>query len=230
MQKKMNRSRIFASAETWISRIQNLWVLFTLPSVAGFLTALLGYIQNLPVMWIAVGGIASFSFMANGVLRFVEWRQKTEVQYKFDVIGIYPLADCAWNKQGKPTKIEKLNIGFQILNRASFPIQYEIEECRVVSSSRIADASKLDGQKFIVPAMVGGGSHPEPIAIGDLNTTETSGHLEVTVKYGKIGNLKYSINKKYAFDLSLNIENSEKPSLAVRFASRDISPSNFTTN
>ena len=212
----------FGKMEVWAARVQYLYALFTWPGLTAMLAAISGYLSGIPVMWVVMASAITFAAMAHGMLRFNEWRARTAIEYKFDVMGLFHRQDCTWNKAGKPTKVEKINIGIQLMNRASFPIQYRFDAFRVIIEGRVANAETMLNKVLTIPASVGGLSHPDAVDVSDLKTLDLKGRVEIEVSYGVGNDLKYHLSRKYKFEYAINPKISTKPIPQVGFAPNEI--------
>jgi hypothetical protein len=212
----------FISSETWLARAQNLWALATIPSLAGLLTAMLGYLQNLPLMWITIGGVVVFAYMATGLLRFQQWRTYNVVNGKIESLGPLVRLDCDWDKKGKPTKIAKMNGGLNFVNRSNFPLVYKFSKFQVIIAGRVADDSKLLGKPTWCVAGMPMFAHPDPVALGDLKLLSVSGTVEIEMTYGRDERMPYTLKKKYEFDVAVRKDESVKPQAVFAVSPREI--------
>lgn len=111
------------------------------PILAPGLTAVLGLIGNIPLMWIFVAAMASFAFVATGLLRLDEWQNRVDPLGKLffshpslEMIATYIIKD---DGNGNKTQIPFIFGGspvIHLINKSTYQIDFYI--VRIYSSLR----------------------------------------------------------------------------------------------
>jgi hypothetical protein len=173
------------------------------PLVVPALTAILGYMQGLPLMYIFLGTVAAFAFVTHGLVKITEWRFIRTPEHKLDFIE--PNVGAVYDKTDE-RKITDIYLGIKLNSGAAFPMNVEVDKFK----------SKFNN---IVPAVPGPKIRKLTVGISgscffndglidirgiDLKDKEIRSSVSFTVKYGIPGNVIYtysrSIDVIWAFD------------------------------
>lgn len=201
--------------------LQTLYQLLSAPTAVAMLTGVSGYLGGIPVMWIIVASTIAFAMTAHGLLRISEVTHRMAVENKLQFLNPHIVMDCEWGKDGRPTRISKMNVGVTLMNRALFPIEYVITSIHAVVENRVANAIKLEGFIATSASQALFASWPDAIDLADLNTLDIKGRLDFEIQYGHPGRRIYVIKRKLEFDVTVHADQSEKPTPHAGIAVRD---------
>ena len=164
------------------------------------LSMVLGFIDGLPLTYIFLGAVATFALVSHGLLRFNEWRFQINPEHKLDFLRpeVMQVADRQTHE------VNAIKLGFNLINKAIFPLEVEIEEIRTsfegrVNSSaprRITDIKKVGmGDRLSV------GHDAIDLSGIDLNNFAGEGQLEFRVNYGAIGKRYYTFSRRLILEI-----------------------------
>jgi len=143
----------FDQALTWGQRVQTAWAFFTsawfktfiYPTVSSVLTGASGILGGIPLMWVLMASALVFMAVTHAVLRMYEIQQWINPANKLayiqtvlnlDLKGSKALAATPGGSTGRPRKLEKMQVGVELQNRATFPLSV------IVSSGETSIATK----------------------------------------------------------------------------------------
>ena len=114
--------------------LQTEFVRLLLAPVFGIVTTVLGVLQGIPWMWVAVGGAIGFAGFSHGLLRFDEWVERTNPEGKLIIRP--PLIVTSTYKHGD--RLKWVQIYMIVKNIASFSVEYEIIKLRTFLDGRVS--------------------------------------------------------------------------------------------
>lgn len=162
---------------------------YVIPLSIPIITALIGWVTNVPWFNIWIGCIASFSLFFFGLLNLTKWLYRIEVENK---VAFSAVRFCS-RTDGKG-----ISIGFVLCNLADFPISFEIPSLVVRLKNKVPNLDHKGGAIYTMPAKGTGwyDSYPINIDAGDIpESGAIEGYIEFTINYGKA---KKSLNKKFS--------------------------------
>ncbi len=167
---------------------KHILITYILPFIAPAGAFIFGYAQSLPLMYIWVGAFASFGFFTWGLWNFDNWRTIRSVESKI-VFGKILLANG--------TGSNGVCIGFDLLNRANFSIEFKVEKISTKIKTTVPSSNRYEKRNFIVPAGGFGYFYDFPIDLRDDERVDlVEGFLESSILYGRSGSLSHKINIK----------------------------------
>jgi hypothetical protein len=104
---------------------------------AAFMTLLAGYLQSVP--WVATIPFSALSFaaLATGMLRYDEWRQRNNAEYKIHFHSAAAIFEYSRSDKGEIIAISKAQVLINFINTASFPIYYKVDEIATSVDGRV---------------------------------------------------------------------------------------------
>lgn len=149
------------------SHITTVWIIpIALPAVAAYL----GYAQHLPWMYIAVGVGLMFAGITTGLVRFDEWRERKRIEGKLHFSEFRVEADV------------KMDVDFAQIRTG---LEDKVPKLREFKKTRFTVAPHN---------VVYFDDHSIDIAAPTPGTLEAT--LDFVVRYGPVGNLKYTLPVK----------------------------------
>jgi hypothetical protein len=170
-------------------------VAYLIPLGLPVLTAVLGYLEGFPWMWILTASGLTFGGVSNGLVKFDDWRERRRVAGK---LGFAKLLVGLSASGG-------INIGFVLINRGAAPIEFEFVEARSrlrnsVPPGMLQAKGQLNPRaraEFYLGAIHGIGDTPKP--------GEIKGSIEAEIKYGRPGtSLKHTLRVHKGVTLTYN--------------------------
>jgi hypothetical protein len=171
-------------------------ITYVLPLGLAFVTGLAGYLQGLPWMHILVGAGVMFGAITTGLVRFDDWRERRRIKGKL----VVPIVNA-----GRDTQGPGIVLGVALLNEASFPLEWELTECRTRIQNRVPPNLPYRSTRITLGPKGEGFFNDHPIDIGTPPSPGTvEGFLEMSFKYGQPGKLKYDLAIKKQVVITFN--------------------------
>lgn len=204
-----------------LGTLQTLHSLLSAPAVLAMLTALSGYLGNVPTMWIIFAATGVFAFTAHGLLRGSEFSHRMRVDGKLDFVNPQLTLECDWGDDGKPIRVARINLGIQLINRAYFPLKYTIKSLNSVVEGRAAVSEAIENKNMTIAASTVSATVPDRISIADLNKLDLKGRLDFEVHYGRFTAGPYVIKRRLEVDVFVSADGSVRPNPTAGIAVRD---------
>ena len=192
---------IFESFRSW------LW-----PITLSGITVVLGYAQQLPLMYIFVGSVATFAFVTHGILKATEWKYVKTPEHKLDFLDFEFGANY---DKDKPGKIIEFGLGVRLKSQYAFPMEVEIVSITSRFDNRVpTEKNDLKGKVINVSGRGECFFSDTPIDISniDFKGKNIDASVEYTVRYGvpskRIYKHSKSMNILMSFDNEGNYRNS----------------------
>lgn len=182
----------------WESLRSWLW-----PLAVPVITVVLGYAQQLPLMYIFVGAVASFALITHGLVMITEWRFIKTPEHKLDFIE--PNIGAIYDKED-PAKANAVYLGIKLLSLYNFPIEVEVSDMKTKIDNRVPKDKSILGRVIKVGMRGVCYFNDDDIDITnlDLKGKEINGSIDFTVNYGipgkRIYKYKKSIELTFLFD------------------------------
>ena len=122
----------------------------------------------------------------HGILKMDEWIYRTTAKDKMSFAAV---------RIGQNIKENYVNIGVQVFNSATFPIEFHVADIRTKLTDTVPKLNHT-GKSFIVPPNGTGWYDDNMIALVAPKAATLEGEIEFTLKYGRPGNLKYKLTGK----------------------------------
>ena len=149
-------------------------------------------------MYVALGAMAAFAFVTNGLLRFDEWRLRRRVADKLSLSSII----CGRNIRGAG-----IFFGVSLNNSAQFAVEFEVKRLSTRIGNLVPLETKFDVKRVTIPPNGSGFFNDHVIAIDNPSKPGTlQGFIEYEFAYGQSGPLKYSLSGKKQVIVSFNNE------------------------
>jgi hypothetical protein len=163
---------------------------------APIVTVAIGYASGIPWFWIWLGALAAFAFISNGLLRFAEWRYSRQVQDKFLFHRV---------NMGRSIHGDGIVIGVEFYNKATFPIEFEIDQIRTRLGDKVPRQNKSrKPSKYVIPPDGVAWYYDYPIQIDPPSPGTVEGFLEYEIHYGRPSALSYNLVGKKQVIASFN--------------------------
>lgn len=163
-------------------------LVYLIPIGIPIVTAVLGWSQGLPWMYIALGAMAAFAFITNGLLRFDEWRLQRRVEDKLTFSSVLV---------GRSVSDGGIIVGLQLMNSATFSIEFEMTKLTTRLGTIVPKDTKYNVKNVTVPPHGTGWFYDHPIFIDNPPHPGTiEGFIEYEIKYGRGNVLKYRLSGK----------------------------------
>jgi hypothetical protein len=188
-----------AQAITW-------GIISTLPFLLALLTAVAGYLQPLPWVYVIVAATVVFAMTANGLLRLSELRARGTAQNKMSFQGIAVGASISRDRNGRPKTLDTVQIGIILQNSAHFPMAYHVDSIETSFESIVNTNPDRTFRGTIIPANSTAIFRDASIDVKKLALDKTlyDGHIKVKVRYGLPGWEKHYVeqnsNVNFAID------------------------------
>ncbi len=167
------------------SHITTVWIIpIALPAVAAYL----GYAQHLPWMYIAVGVGLMFAGITTGLVRFDEWRERKRIEGKLHFSEFRVLRSASLTGG--------FVLGIALNNEADVKMDVDFAQIRTGLEDKVPKLREFKKTRFTVAPhnVVYFDDHSIDIAAPTPGTLEAT--LDFVVRYGPVGNLKYTLPVK----------------------------------
>jgi len=186
-------------------------IITTLPFLLVLLTAVIGYLQTMPLVYIIVAATFVFASASTGLLRIAELRARISTVNKLSFQGPFVAASFIKDKKGNSKSFDQVQIGVFLHNSADFPMSYYVE---TIESSFESTVNSKPNRKFRGTVISARTSTIFKDASIDckkilLDKTIYDGHIKIKVKYGLPGwerhfieqdiNINFGIDPKSGF-------------------------------
>jgi len=168
------------------------WVNIYGPVLFSAITALSGYLHGIEPMWILVGASLAFAGAANGLLSFSRWRHERDDKDKlqFSQTRVTKKLDASGH-------VCEIYLGFTLLNKALFPIEYQLETMETEIAGLFPPKRAYDLRKFTISSEGFGWFDDFGIVIPKpIIDQAVEGKIKFLVRYGRPGRLKHMLSKK----------------------------------
>ena len=182
---------------------------YGLSFVSAVAVLIIGIIESIDWFKLSIGIAVMFAAVSHGLLRIDEWRYRNQAKYKlvFHSMKIHKILS---NKGA----VAAIRLGYTLENKAMFPIQFEVVELETSINDLTPSKTEYENNKISIYANGSGWFEDHDINIPTQITNITvEGHLKSKLKYGRPGNLKYSLDMEkrlyFSFDNKGDIKNIE---------------------
>lgn len=171
------------------------------------LTAVMGFIDGLPLTYIMVSVFASFAFVTHGLVKLSEWRELRNPEHKLDFAGPYV---GKVPKEDNTAELSAIRLGFKMVNNANFPLDIKIEKIRTTFGNRHNPDALLSNTNFTVNANSKFHFVDASIDVSDLTLKNANykANVEFELHYGVKGKKTFAFGKEFSFPLIFD-ENGE---------------------
>lgn len=185
--KSIAKEAAFGAAKAFVYHAVTVWVIpIGLPAV----TIYLGYLQGLPWMYIVVGAGVMFAATSTGLVRFDEWRERRRTNGKLHFSGLRVV--IATTKPG-------FCLGVYLKNEAAVTMEVDFTEIRTSLENlvpRKGEKGDYKKTRYIVNPHDGVFFDDYPIDVVAPRNGVLEANVDFRIKYGPIGNPKYSLRVK----------------------------------
>ena len=197
MEKGWLQKQIAAGAVRGVVQFLVTW---GLPLGVPVVTVAIGRLTDIPWFYVWLGALAAFAFIANGLLRFDEWRQTRRVQDKLAFSQML-VGKSINNPEG-------ILIGIRVTSSANFPLDFTVEKLLTRLADRVPLIESLKGAtSFEIPSNGYGWYWANEIAIPDPPKNGTlEGFAEYELSYGRKGQKRYVLKGKKQVVVRFNDE------------------------
>ena len=167
---------------------------------------IMGWAQQVPWFYLSIGVVLAFACVSTWAVRMEEWRNINRVEHKLTVFGmrIHLSTDDA--------RVAAIRFGFNLINRASFPVQYKIEQMDTSlielknNTELFPPKQKYTKTEFTVTPNSAGFFFDHDIAVPNNFEGTAIGRIEGRILYGKRGRIDnvLEIKKKTYFQFVNN--------------------------
>lgn len=176
-----------------------LFKVYIMPWLMGAAVVIASFFDVIPIPYSAIitMAILSFAGAAHGLLRWDEWKAWRRVEHKLSFVS--PQI-AARRRDVNDGPVVGLSIGFVVTSQAAFPIEYEVVQIKTGAGTlHNPKPDKQRRKKFIVSPFGSGFYYDDEISIENpiLNRLIDC-DIEVKLRYGKPGNLRYDLARTWA--------------------------------
>jgi hypothetical protein len=177
------------------------------PYFGAAMTAVAGYLQNVPWMWVIMASALTFMAILQGMLRGAELIDRKNPLNKLRLVetvvnyDLHPTSDGivyavrgAGAPPGPPRSIARIQLGVRLLNRASFPISVVIESAETEIEGKLPPRIKYPSPPLPLLPGTGGVFHDGTIDVGSIPCGEVTGKMDLRIKYGLPGKERFRMN------------------------------------
>jgi hypothetical protein len=179
-------------------------ILVGLPLLVATMTGILGYLQGYPLAYVIAAATVAFAMMATGLLRFDELIARRSAAHKVHFAGAAFALDYSRDEKGRIEGLPYAQAIFVLINSASFPLSYELDDANCSFDNKVNAETKLI-RKGILPATSQLQYRIERIDLENMAPRQTvAGKIKFRVRYGKVGRERYPIEKNLNITCNLN--------------------------
>ena len=168
------------------------WLFWGLP----VLTVYMGYIEELPWVYILLAFLFAFAMTALGLNQLRTWQVNRTPENKVQIS--IPHVGLVLDHTTTPKKVMVITLGINAVNSAQFPMEISIDKLDAQISNKVPTkefSSRCIGLPIGQTATFT--SHKIDLSGETLEGALLQGKLQGEISYGKSGNLKYSANKEW---------------------------------
>jgi len=196
-----------ADNKTWLGRsvaggsvkaiAYHITLTYVIPLGLPAVTAIAGYLQGSPVMYIFVAAGVMFAAVATGLVKFDEWIGRRQVRGKLTFASVRFCKDIRGGNG--------FALGVAVRSVADASVEFEIDSMLTRLGNRVPAKRIYDVRKFIIPPQGNGFFDDHLIDIEKPPSPGTiEGLIECKIKYGHVGNLKYDLTLKKSVVMSFD--------------------------
>ena len=143
--------------------------------------AVIGVLTDIPLFYLFATLMFIYAMTMTGLVKYVDWREKTTARYKLSY------RECRFgflhDEAGNVTSVQ---LGFDLRNRAKFPIRVEIENLYTSLSDRHPPKKEtINGKTVPAKSTVSFDDHPIDLEDLQLRFMTAEGVIKASVRYGK---------------------------------------------
>lgn len=180
---------------------------YVVPPVTALFIAILGVVQSLPLMWVALGAIWGAAGALAVPLAFVNWRFASSAKGKLVVDRPRVMRRDEIVTGGA----HEILIGFQVCNKSMFELEFELISIETCLGNTIPDRLPFGRTVYDVPfeGLAWFDDWPIRFQTHQRNIV-LKGFIAFELRYGRKGDLRFTLNRRddlsVKFDDSGNIE------------------------
>jgi len=201
--KSISKEVALGAVKAFASHAIAVWVI---PIGLPVITVYLGYLQGLPWMYIAVGAGVMFAAASTGLVKFDEWRDRRRTDGKLHFSGLRIVIETAKNG---------FCLGVDLRNDAGVQMEVDFTEIRTSLENIVPREKEYKRTRYTVEPHGGVFFDDYPIEIAAPKNGALEANVDFRIKYGPIGNPKYSLNVKKRASLAFDQNGSLKGPSAV---------------
>jgi hypothetical protein len=185
-----------------------------LPVVTAVATAVFGWIEHIPLMWVIMAVALAFMGAMQGVLSSSEYLERKNPAYKlqvtrplfnFNLVEVSPpnrKQRLAAKAQGGAPAVpahrhfEKGQLGFEIWNKASFPISIIVFVAETEIEGLKPPRAKFPKKATLVQPGTSIWIHDDAIDMQNMDCDNLDGSVDITIKYGLPGKERFEMKQK----------------------------------
>jgi hypothetical protein len=181
------------------------------PTVTALATGGAGWVGGLPLMWIIMATAVAGAAAATGILNASTYLERKNPAHKLTVIktlfnfSLVPISPpnrkqrrSATAQGGAPAvpafrHFTKMQLGFEIWNRASFPMSAIVASAETKIEGLKPPRAKYPKDPVIIQPGTTVWVHDDAIEVDELLCDNLDGEMDIVVKYGLPGKENYEI-------------------------------------
>jgi hypothetical protein len=185
-----------------------------LPTVTAVGTAVLGWLEQIPLMWVLMATALAFMGTMQGVLSASGYLERKNPAYKLQVLrhifsfnlvsvgGPNRKQRMAAKAQGGVPAVpayrhlEKGQLGFEVWNRASFPMSIIVVEANTEIEGERPPMAKFPKAPIIIQPGTTMWIHDDAINLDNMLCENLDGKMDIKIKYGRLGKERFELNQK----------------------------------
>lgn len=184
------------------------------PTVTALATGGAGWIGGFPLMWIIMATAVAGAAAATGILNASTYLERKNPAHKIQVIrhlfnfSLVPVSGPN-RKQRRAAKaqdaapaipayrhLEKGQLGFEVWNRASFPMSVIVVSADTEIEGERPPMAKFPKKPFIIQPGNTMWIHDDPINLGQMLCENLDGKMDIKIKYGRPGKEQFELDQK----------------------------------
>lgn len=176
------------------------------PWIVALVTAALGYLERIPLMYAFVAASIVWAMVSFGAFYFHQllYQRTADLKLRF---GRLLSAVFFKEREDKTKYISGIKIGLDVNSVAIFSMDFIIEEIKTIIAGRINTHKMYSNNKITISAMGGAFFFDDVVDISGVDIKNVlDGEFEFTTKYGKPGHATYRLHGKYKIFLKFKSE------------------------
>lgn len=185
-----------------------------LPTVTAVGTAILGWLEQIPLMWVLMATALAFMGAMQGIWSASAYLERKNPAYKLQVTS--PLFNFRLIEVSPPNRkqrrsataqggapavpahrhFEKGQLGFAIWNKASFPISIIVFAAETEIEGLKPPRSTFPKKPTLIQPGTTIWIHDDPIDLQNMDCDNLDGSMDITVKYGLPGKERFEMKQK----------------------------------
>ena len=164
------------------------------PAITGIIFVI-GLIKEIPLFYLSIGVVFTFTCVTTALLRFAEWKEKTSPKYKIIFKAIAAVTGIKKDEDNKI--IQWIVLGIALNNSSNFGIQCKIIKIGAKIGDKFPPKKDYNVDRTIIQPNATMCFHEHPIDFHKpIDNGVIEGYVTFELQYGRSNRMHYSLREK----------------------------------